>query len=115
MARDTVRGGHGYLRVEQTREAEDIRIGVREFKTLTCCHCNRVVVLNPERTRDRHHCYRCNHYVCDSPGCIDECNPILEAVELALHYSDSAEPFLLRGPRGEVLFDTRLRDRERIH
>lgn len=85
----------------------------QEFHTLTCCHCNRVVVLKPERARERGWCAKCNHYVCDHAVCNAECNPIQEAIELGLKYPD--EPVLLRGPKGEVLFDTRLRDKERIH
>lgn len=85
-----------------------------ELPTVTCCHCNRVVVLNMARTRPRGYCAKCDHYVCDLPACNAECNPILQAVELANKYPDSGQPFLLRGPRGEVLFDPEFRDRERI-
>jgi hypothetical protein len=38
-----------------------------EFSTLTCSHCNGIVILNPLRTRDRHYCPKCDSYVCD--GC----------------------------------------------
>lgn len=34
--------------------------------TLACCHCPSVVVLNPLRTRGRHYCPKCNHYMCDA-------------------------------------------------
>jgi len=33
--------------------------------TLGCAHCNAVVVLQPLRTRERGHCFKCNRYVCD--------------------------------------------------
>src|SRR5690242_8179411 len=36
-----------------------------EAPTYTCSHCNRVVVLNPLRTRERGYCAKCDHYVCD--------------------------------------------------
>lgn len=48
--------------------------GLREVATLTCCHCQVQVVLNPLRTRERNHCRKCHAYVCDRPGCVAECN-----------------------------------------
>lgn len=36
-----------------------------ESATSTCSHCKRVIVLNPDRTRARGYCPKCNHYVCD--------------------------------------------------
>jgi len=41
--------------------------GVFESPTFTCSHCQRVVVMNPARTRSRGYCKKCDHYVCD--GC----------------------------------------------
>jgi hypothetical protein len=35
--------------------------------TVGCPHCASAVVLNPDRTRERAHCYICNRYICD--GC----------------------------------------------
>lgn len=48
--------------------------GLVEAATLTCCHCQRQVIINPLRTRERNHCRKCHAYVCDSPGCNAECN-----------------------------------------
>lgn len=45
-----------------------------EFGILTCSHCERQVVLNPERERARNHCRKCHAYVCDAPACNAECN-----------------------------------------
>lgn len=39
--------------------------GVFESATITCSHCQRVVVLNPLRTRDRGWCCKCDAYLCD--------------------------------------------------
>lgn len=36
-----------------------------EASSLTCSHCKVVVVKNPLRTRERSHCFKCNHYICD--------------------------------------------------
>lgn len=35
--------------------------------TKGCKHCHCVVVMRPDRTRPRPHCFKCNHYICD--GC----------------------------------------------
>lgn len=41
--------------------------GLFEAPTVTCSHCQVVVVLNPGRMRDRPYCGGCDHYICD--GC----------------------------------------------
>ena len=47
-----------------------------ESATITCSHCHAVVILNPERSRARHYCSKCDHYVCDKPGCRVGCSPM---------------------------------------
>lgn len=37
-----------------------------EASTITCSHCQRVVIVNPARTRQRGYCPKCDHYVCDT-------------------------------------------------
>lgn len=39
-----------------------------EADTYTCTHCQRVVVMNPERKRERYKCRGCNHHICDGCG-----------------------------------------------
>lgn len=39
-----------------------------EASTYTCTHCNSVVVLNPERQRERMKCVACSHQICDNCG-----------------------------------------------
>ena len=47
---------------------EQVKEGaVFESATLGCPHCGSCVVINPLRTRERAHCYKCNAYICD--GC----------------------------------------------
>lgn len=41
--------------------------GLYEAATYTCSHCQAIVVLNPERIRERAYCRGCNHRICD--GC----------------------------------------------
>lgn len=70
----------GYLMIDHRAspgltEEEALRAGydpkfsgegkVYEQDTMTCAHCRNVVVKNPFRTRDRPHCYQCDHYICD--------------------------------------------------
>lgn len=86
-----------------------------EVDTFTCCHCNVVVVKHPQRTRERHTCFKCMRLTCDQIGCVAECNPIMQSVILADRFPDSGQPFLLRGPRGEILFDPTFRDKERFY
>lgn len=50
--------------------------GLFESATVTCSHCQAIVVLNPDRTRARGYCRRCDHYVCDKPDCNRECRPL---------------------------------------
>lgn len=54
-----------------------------ESATVTCCHCNAVVVLNPNRTRPRGYCASCDQYVCDSPACGLECHPFQRKLDEA--------------------------------
>ena len=42
-------------------------VGMFEAPTITCSHCQQVLILNPLRTRDRAYCQKCDHYICD--GC----------------------------------------------
>jgi hypothetical protein len=37
-----------------------------ERDVLTCSHCQRGVILEPLRTRDRGYCPKCDHYICDA-------------------------------------------------
>lgn len=48
---------------------------VFESATVTCSHCQVIVVLNPNRQRPRGYCAKCDHYVCDAPLCNTDCRP----------------------------------------
>lgn len=41
--------------------------GLFETSILTCSHCQQQVILNPDRSRERGFCPKCDRYVCD--GC----------------------------------------------
>lgn len=53
--------------------------GIFETATYTCGHCQAQVVMNPERTRERGYCRRCQHVICDGCGVVMaqtlECRP----------------------------------------
>ena len=44
-----------------------------EAPTITCSHCQVIVVMNPARTRPRGYCRKCDHYICDKVECNLEC------------------------------------------
>lgn len=54
-----------------------------ESATVTCCHCQVVVVLNPLRTRPRGYCQKCDRYICDSPVCHRDCTPFERVLDQA--------------------------------
>ena len=56
--------------------------GLYETGVLTCAHCQTVVLVNPLRARERGWCQKCDHYICDSPGCNAGCRPIRQIMEL---------------------------------
>jgi len=37
-----------------------------ESAVITCSHCQRGVILNPDRSRSRGYCPKCDHYICDA-------------------------------------------------
>ena len=114
--------GHGSARstlpvVEMPRNGRSVVEYINEatgehtvYQTFTCIHCNRVVAMHPKRQRPRNYCMKCDALTCDLKFCVEECNPIMQSVDLAVELKGINQPFLLRGPRGEVLFDPKLRD-----
>lgn len=62
----------GYLLIDNRCSGE----GMLESATVTCSHCQRIVVLNPDRSRQRGYCRKCDHYICDNPACNFECVPL---------------------------------------
>jgi hypothetical protein len=41
--------------------------GVFEAPGITCSHCQKGIILNPLRNRDRAWCRGCDRYICDDP------------------------------------------------
>lgn len=68
---------------------------VQEFPTYTCNHCNRVVVMHPDRTRERATCRKCMAPVCDLCSGVGDCNVFDADMELAFR-DVGGQPWLLR-------------------
>jgi hypothetical protein len=49
--------------------------------TLTCCHCNAVVIKNHERKRSRGHCFKCDAYICDACEANKTCTPFSKILD----------------------------------
>jgi hypothetical protein len=65
--------------------------GVYESALITCSHCQRTVVLNPQRSRERGYCRKCDHYICDSPACNAGCVPMHLALDVGQEHVFRAE------------------------
>lgn len=73
--------------------------GLFEAPTITCSHCQTVVVLNPLRTRDRAYCQKCDHYLCDGCGAAlaasGVCTPFVQVIEEAQEQAAKHPPFIV--------------------
>jgi hypothetical protein len=56
----------GYLLIDHSNSPGiPGRTGKLECSVVTCSHCQRGVMLNPDRSRPRAYCPSCDHYICD--------------------------------------------------
>lgn len=39
--------------------------GLLETATVSCSHCQKQVIIRPDRERERAYCRSCDHYICD--------------------------------------------------
>ncbi len=53
-----------------------------EADCASCAHCQRIVVLNPLRIRDRAACSKCDAYICDLCAAVGECNPFARQLDV---------------------------------
>lgn len=67
--------------------------GLFEAPTYTCSHCQRVVILNPNRQRERVYCRGCDHNICDDCGAAKAagapCRTFKQVIEEALEKASS--------------------------
>jgi hypothetical protein len=82
MARRSKRSLEGYVQVDHRNSPgvrpEDLPAELRfscvavpggvnyESATITCGHCQAGVILNPDRSRERGYCPKCDRYTCDN-------------------------------------------------
>ena len=88
--------GLGWLEVDQRASGIPVA-GTKtdhfESDTYTCSHCTGVVILNPERKRERYKCKGCNHHICDA------CAAKIVAGEPCLTFIERMEQDLERATR----------------
>lgn len=60
-----------------------------EAATITCRHCQTVLLRNPMRTRERAYCTGCDHYICDQCAVVRkvtmECQDIQKVFDRLQH------------------------------
>lgn len=80
--------GLGYLQVDNRAAGQRMV----EADTYTCTHCQRVVVMNPDRKRPRYKCRGCNHLICDGCAAIREagapCKTFAQLVDETLEQAE---------------------------
>lgn len=91
----------GYLLIDNRASGH----GLQESKTFTCNHCNRVVIMNAERTRERGYCRGCDRYLCDECGTVraitGQCktfNQVIDEVLATAEQQTAARPTSLLLP-----------------
>ena len=78
--------------------------GMFEAKTITCSHCNAIVVMNPERTRERTFCKGCSHYICDGCAVVLAQTGVCKTVDQVL--DEMQEDTALQQQRGSIILTT---------
>ena len=110
------RVGYAYRRQD---EVPGVEASLEEFNTQQCGHCSTTVILNPDRTRERSWCARCDRYTCDSCALavvMGVCTPLTMRMELVMKYPEMEIPFLdALGVKGELLIPQYILDKERVY
>jgi hypothetical protein len=72
---------------------------VFEGATLTCSHCHVTFLKNPQRQRERRHCSKCDHYICDSVACNSDIAhmPMAKLIDLVRNDAAKAEDAIRQG------------------
>lgn len=108
----------GYL-YRQQEERPGVAASLEEWDTQQCGHCSTTVILNPDRTRARALCGRCDRYTCDPCALatvMGICTPVSMRLELAMKYPEMEVPFLdAIGLKGELLIPQYILDKERVY
>ena len=76
-----------------------------EADTYTCTHCQAVVVMNPERKRERYKCRGCSHHICDPCAVLrtagEPCKTYAQKLNELFELESSLRPFGLNPPSKE--------------
>lgn len=69
-----------------------------EANTLTCSHCQKQVIVRPERQRIRAYCPKCDHYICDNCDIIRVasgglCRTFQQVIDDYLNLVNKGQPF----------------------
>lgn len=68
-----------------------------EFATYTCSHCQRMVVRNPGRERERGYCPKCDRIVCD------ECEAARVQTGICKPFSQVVDEYIENLAKGRIL------------
>lgn len=71
-----------------------------ESPSITCNHCQVIVILNPNRTRSRGYCPKCDSYVCDT------CEAVRVLTGMCHVFERTADEFLNFGVKGDQVSQT---------
>lgn len=75
--------------------------GLFEAPTYTCSHCQAIVVLNPDRKRERAYCVKCDRNICDACGALygmtRECRNIQKVLDDVQEAAERQSSQLLLG------------------
>jgi hypothetical protein len=73
--------------------------GMFEAPTITCSHCQTVLIVNPLRTRERAYCAKCDHYICDGCGTVlaasGVCRPFAQIIAETQEAAMKAAPIII--------------------
>ena len=77
--------------------------GLYESATYTCSHCNKIVIIEPARTRERGYCRSCSQRICDpcvaikaiTLQCVPMAQIIDDVLESAVKQTDPVNNILL--------------------
>lgn len=69
-----------------------------EAPIATCSHCQRGIVMNPLRTRDRAYCPGCDRYICDECALVRKLSGVCKTFKQVM--DDEAERALRSTPAG---------------
>jgi hypothetical protein len=85
----------GHVEIDQRAVPTALPVGTPRYfeaHTYTCSHCQVVVILNPERTRERYKCRGCNHHICDNCAAKRfagaQCKTFMQTVDEVLELSE---------------------------